>query len=270
MTDLNTKSPDGNTSGRQDVGGGNKRLASSPRGLTSIPPAPEPSTRIVRSVFAVSLAVHGSLIWVLHASAAEPVRVIPEQIEIELAPPPPPPPPPPKQEPEPEKPEVAPPPEPRPAHKPVPRLTPSATPAETAAKPEEIGTDIPQGEDGDLPPAPVGLAPPEPREVVAPPPPPPPPPPVIEAREGANYLNNPRPAYPRSALREGWQGRVVLRVRVLPNGKVESARVQTSAGHDTLDEAALEIVKSWSFVPATQGGKPIAGWVSVPFEFKIQ
>ena len=248
------------------------------RGVTradslTIPPAPEPSARLSRSVFALSLAVHGSLVWVLHASASEPTRVIPEQIEVELAPPPPPPKPQPEKEPEPQPAQEALPPEPQPARKPVPRLTPSATPAETAKSLDEVGTDIPQGEEGELPPAPMGLAPPAPPPVVAPPappPPPPPPPPVIEAREGANYLNNPRPAYPRRALRDGLQGRVILRVRVLPNGKVESARVQTSAGHEALDEAALEIVKGWTFVPATQGGKAIAGWVSVPFEFRIQ
>jgi periplasmic protein TonB len=232
----------------------------------TIPPNPEPSTRIARTVFAVSLAVHGSLVWVLHVSASEPVRIVPDQIEVELAPPPPP-----KKEPEPERepeqPQQAPP--PRQARTPVPRLTPSAAPAETAKTPEEVGTDIPQGDEGELPPAPAGLAPPAPEPVVAAPAPPPPAP-IIEAREGANYLNNPRPPYPRRALRDGLQGRVILRVRVLPNGKVESARVQTSAGHEALDEAALEVVKSWSFVPATQAGKPIAGWVSVPFEFRIQ
>jgi protein TonB len=45
--------------------------------------------------------------------------------------------------------------------------------------------------------------------------------------------------------------------------------VQKSAGRSVLDDAAIEIVKSWTFVPATQGGVAIAGWVSVPFEFQI-
>ncbi|MEY4576254.1 MAG: TonB family protein [Pseudomonadota bacterium] len=62
---------------------------------------------------------------------------------------------------------------------------------------------------------------------------------------------------------------MILRVKVLPNGKVGGATVQQSAGRNALDEAALEIVQSWTFVPATQGGKPIAGWVAVPFEFRI-
>jgi TonB family protein len=69
--------------------------------------------------------------------------------------------------------------------------------------------------------------------------------------------------------REGWEGKVVLRVKVTPQGKVASATVQKSSGRSVLDDAALEIVQSWSFMPATQGGVPIAGTVSVPFEFQL-
>jgi periplasmic protein TonB len=37
-----------------------------------------------------------------------------------------------------------------------------------------------------------------------------------------------------------------------------------------LDDAAIEAVKGWTFVPATQGGQPIAGWVTVPIDFRLQ
>jgi protein TonB len=37
-----------------------------------------------------------------------------------------------------------------------------------------------------------------------------------------------------------------------------------------LDEAAIEAVKGWSFVPATQGGVAVAGWVNVPLVFRLQ
>jgi protein TonB len=80
-------------------------------------------------------------------------------------------------------------------------------------------------------------------------------------------LKNPRPRYPRLALKEGWEGKVILRIKVLPNGKVGGVTVQQSAGRTVLDEAALEVAQNWTFVPATQGGKPIAGWVLVPVEF---
>jgi protein TonB len=37
-----------------------------------------------------------------------------------------------------------------------------------------------------------------------------------------------------------------------------------------LDEAAVEAVKTWSFVPATQGGAPVGGSVVVPIVFHLQ
>jgi protein TonB len=92
----------------------------------------------------------------------------------------------------------------------------------------------------------------------------------VAAREGANYLKNPRPAYPGRARREGWEGTTLLRVQVGPSGKPTSILVQRSSGRELLDEAASEAVSEWSFVPATQGGKAVSGWVSVPIVFKLQ
>jgi protein TonB len=92
----------------------------------------------------------------------------------------------------------------------------------------------------------------------------------VAAHEGANYLKNPRPPYPEIALRRGWQGEVLLKVRVSPEGRAVSVGVQRSSGRDLLDQAAIEAVKAWSFVPARQGGLPIGGWVTVPIVFKLQ
>ncbi len=121
-------------------------------------------------------------------------------------------------------------------------------------------------------PPPVESGPPGPPTPALPPPPPPvvKPQPVVAAHEGANYLKNPRPPYPDVAMRRDWQGEVLLRVRVAPNGRVETVAVQRSSGHDVLDEAAISAVRDWSFVPSRQGGVAIAGWVSVPVVFRLQ
>jgi protein TonB len=37
-----------------------------------------------------------------------------------------------------------------------------------------------------------------------------------------------------------------------------------------LDEAAINAVKKWSFVPATQGGLAVGGVVTVPIVFRLQ
>jgi protein TonB len=85
----------------------------------------------------------------------------------------------------------------------------------------------------------------------------------------AGYLNNPPPEYPLAASRQGWQGTVVLRVRVLSSGKVDLVEVQKSSGHKVLDEEAMATVRTWSFVPAKRGELAIDGWASVPIEFKL-
>jgi protein TonB len=92
----------------------------------------------------------------------------------------------------------------------------------------------------------------------------------VPAREGAHYAKNPRPSYPSLARKQGWQGRVLLKVHVLPSGRADSVQVQTSSGRSTLDEAAVAAVKNWTFEPAKQGGAPLAGWVTVPIDFRLE
>jgi protein TonB len=107
--------------------------------------------------------------------------------------------------------------------------------------------------------------------VVAAPPAPPAPKeePVTEANGSAAYLNNPPPAYPKAAQRQGLQGRVLLRVQVLANGQVGALEVKQSSGKPVLDEAALAAVKNWIFTPSKRGSTPIDGWTQVPIEFRL-
>ncbi len=109
-------------------------------------------------------------------------------------------------------------------------------------------------------------------EVVSPPAPPVPPAPkieepVTEATANANYLNNPKPEYPGVALRQGWGGTVILRVRVLASGSPESATVKKSSGRKVLDDAAINAAMKWTFVPSKRGSTPIDGWATVPITF---
>jgi protein TonB len=92
---------------------------------------------------------------------------------------------------------------------------------------------------------------------------------VTEANGSAAYLNNPPPAYPKAAQRQGLQGRVVLRVQVLANGHVGAIEVKQSSGKTILDDAALAAVKNWVFTPSKRGSTPIDGWTNVPIEFQI-
>jgi protein TonB len=94
--------------------------------------------------------------------------------------------------------------------------------------------------------------------------------PVIEPPSfGAAYLNNPAPAYPMLARKMGEQGKVLLKVLVSQDGKAEVVKVDTSSGHQKLDQAAIEAVKRWSFVPAKRSNKPISAYVLVPVNFTL-
>ena len=85
----------------------------------------------------------------------------------------------------------------------------------------------------------------------------------------AAYLKNPAPAYPLMSKRRGEKGRVMLDVRVLPDGTAEQVKLRASSGHERLDQAAIEAVRQWRFVPARSGDEPVAAWVTVPVTFAL-
>lgn len=93
--------------------------------------------------------------------------------------------------------------------------------------------------------------------------------PFIEANYHANYASNPKPEYPAIAKSREWQGKVLLRVQVSTEGLSESVEVEKSSGHDMLDDAAMEAVKRWRFIPAKRGETAIASSVIVPINFSL-
>jgi len=92
--------------------------------------------------------------------------------------------------------------------------------------------------------------------------------PVTEATGDAAYLNNPPPEYPAFAQRQGWEGKVLLRVHVLASGKPDKVEIKQSSGRKTLDESAMTAVRNWTFIPSKRGNTAIDGWATVPIEFK--
>lgn len=181
---------------------------------------------------------------------------------------------------EPPKPLPIEPPPPKPAPKPLPKKAIAPTPPppvvpapqqlaapETTPAPPRIEAPAPPPE----PPKPVEAPPPAP--VVATPPPappaPPPPVPVVPPNFNANYLSNPPPAYPAASRRMGEEGKVMVRVFVSTDGLPQKLEMRDSSGFARLDEAAMETIRRWKFVPARQGDQPVAAWVVVPIVFKL-
>ena len=91
-----------------------------------------------------------------------------------------------------------------------------------------------------------------------------------EANFNANYGSNPKPKYPGIATSRGWEGTVRLLVRVSADGLSEEVTVQRSSGYDVLDQAAIEAVQKWKFIPAKRGDMQVSSSVIVPIDFILQ
>lgn len=95
--------------------------------------------------------------------------------------------------------------------------------------------------------------------------------PVVEPPKfGAAYLHNPQPTYPSSSRRAGEEGRVLLRVLVAINGSAETVDLENSSGFERLDEAAINAVKKWRFIPAKRSNQAISAYVLVPLKFSLE
>lgn len=86
----------------------------------------------------------------------------------------------------------------------------------------------------------------------------------------ADYLQNPKPAYPPQSRRLNEQGRVVVRVFIGADGLPQKALVHQSSGYERLDQAALSTALAWRYVPGKRGGTPEAMWLNVPIHFVLE
>ena len=93
---------------------------------------------------------------------------------------------------------------------------------------------------------------------------------ITEPDYKASYLNNTPPGYPLAARRMGMQGRVLLHVEVLAAGVSGKIEVSQSSGHAMLDMAAMNAVKGWHFIPATQAGQAVDKWFIIPIQFSLK
>ena len=181
----------------------------------------------------------------------EPVEVslvapAPEPVAPAVEPPPPPPEPPPPAPPPPEA--VPPPPEPQVMQKP--ERDEESKPPPPAPKPRPERT---------RPAAPSTL----PRTVA----PPPASGPAVSAHP--RYRSNPKPDYPMDARRLHQEGTVLLSVEVSADGHAESVSLKRSSGFPSLDQAAIQAVRHWTFEPGRTGGVAVASRVDVPVRFSL-
>ncbi len=77
--------------------------------------------------------------------------------------------------------------------------------------------------------------------------------------------------YPKIAQMRGWQGDVILDLKLDGNGKVLSANVRESSGFEALDKQALEMVRKASPFPAPPEVLRSRSFnITVPVSFKLE
>lgn len=86
----------------------------------------------------------------------------------------------------------------------------------------------------------------------------------------AQYLQNPKPRYPPVSMRLDEQGTVLVQVLVSDKGIAKDVRLKGTSGFFRLDNAALEAVARWRFVPGKRAGVPEAMWFTVPITFGLR
>lgn len=92
-----------------------------------------------------------------------------------------------------------------------------------------------------------------------------------DASVAIGYDHVPPPPYPALAKRRGWEGDVLLRVRVDVDGRPREVVVEQGSGHTLLDRRAVEhVLARWRFRPARLDGAAVEAWARVPVSFRLQ
>jgi TonB family protein len=76
--------------------------------------------------------------------------------------------------------------------------------------------------------------------------------------------------YPRKAVRRGWEGQTVIAAEVLPDGSVGQTALAKTSGHEVLDHAAEDAIKTWKFSEAPLKEDAVPQYVDIPVTFKLQ
>jgi protein TonB len=83
-------------------------------------------------------------------------------------------------------------------------------------------------------------------------------------------MTQPHPQeYPDASQLNGEEGTVLVGVYVRPNGRASKVRVEQSSGFSDLDNAAVESVFNWRFVPATRDGDTVSDWTRVNIVYQL-
>lgn len=80
---------------------------------------------------------------------------------------------------------------------------------------------------------------------------------------------NPHFPYPMAAWAYGQEGRVIVRVQIMPDGTTGQTWIKQSSGSAILDIDAREQLAKYRFKPAHKNGQPVTAWIDVPVDYRL-
>ncbi|HHT9119209.1 MAG TPA: energy transducer TonB [Candidatus Hypogeohydataceae bacterium YC41] len=78
-----------------------------------------------------------------------------------------------------------------------------------------------------------------------------------------------RPEYPRECLLRGHEGRVVVEITILADGKSGGVTVIETSGCEKMEQSVLRFLEKCRLIPKTVLGKPVDSSKKIAFNFEI-
>jgi len=82
-------------------------------------------------------------------------------------------------------------------------------------------------------------------------------------------IHNPSPEYPEMAVFLGYQGDVIVRIRVSAKGESVGVEILRSSGHKVLDDSAANAMRKWRFTPTKHDNTPMNDSVIITVSYVL-
>jgi len=82
-------------------------------------------------------------------------------------------------------------------------------------------------------------------------------------------LHNSSPEYPEMAVFLGYQGDVIIRIRVSAKGDTVGVEILRGSGHKVLDDSAVNPLRKWRFTPTKHDNTPINDSVIITVSYVL-
>lgn len=86
----------------------------------------------------------------------------------------------------------------------------------------------------------------------------------------ARPIRSPKPRYPAEAIKRRQEGRVTLNLEILESGAIGQAVLVKSSGVESLDQSALEAVRTWQYTAAIKDDQVVRQWMRVVIGFELK